>query len=144
MLLPAQVFPCCPGDPGKHLGHFAGAFALGIEPELASSFHYLPFVWSFSQSAGGLCSVPRGPVVQLCSPASPVTHKLSHLPGTILFNTRWSVGKPHGSRLLIKKRTIKPWFFLNARGWRNALYLFLRVMLKTNKQKKRPHMAHIA
>lgn len=83
----------------------AHAFALGIEPAVVSSFHYLPSAWtSLSQSTGGvllgaqetsLTSGFSGAAVWLCPPSKHSdAQRLSPLPETSPCHKRYSaVGK---------------------------------------------------
>ena len=109
------------GQIGRHLPMFQGttwvtlqASLLMLLPlELSHSWPVpcITFLLIIFPEPWWFMLVLRGAGVRSCSPVSKVTQRLSHLPGTIPFNMRCSVGKPHGSRLLIKKRTTCPWFY---------------------------------
>lgn len=98
MLLPAQASPCCTEDPGNHLGHFAGILAHAFLPlvwaKACYSLQYLPFD-----------PFPRALVVYVIAQRGRWAwwQRLFDLCGTIPFNTKCSVGKPHGSSFFLIK-----------------------------------------
>lgn len=101
MLLPAQASPCYTEDPGNHLGHFAGILAHA----------FLPLVWAKAGSSLQCLPFdpfPRAPVVYVSAQRGRRARwqRLFHLRGTIPFNTKCSVGKPHGSSFFLIKKLL--------------------------------------
>lgn len=132
----------CGRGPGHLLEDIpARAFALGIEPVLGSSFHYLPLSELPLLGAGGWCSgATFCSVLQRGRCAVMVTwwaqwHRLSHLPGTIPFNARSLVGKPPESIAASppKKPQVLMVFIICQRLKECILPFFQRVTLKSNR-----------